>query len=491
MRTLSKRPEDRFQRASELGAALLGALIAGASSAPPSSVSRPRGSSYPGLPQPPAPYGPQGYDPRQQPGRPGQPGNSGRQPRPRPANPSAPISSLSSLSSPMPAWRAPVPSLPDLTHLARTRETSGTTEPTDHSEAVRPRSPRASQPSERSTQPSYATEALPRLDLAGQPPAAARTPTLAPGLSQASHASLAADTSVSSRVTPRPFPAAQPPTPQASPATLPGRADAPTGPGPVEPARSRLTSGPRQPLAPPQGALRPGDPQDPRQQSIASQASSYFSGASPAAASDPWLSLQSGQPTGQAASQATGRATRRLGQMPSLGQGLGHGVESAPTGAMGALGWSAAAARPQAPTALAYPSSPTLPTLPAGSPPASGLQSDDDLQDSQALLNDVAAQPTLTAPLASFWRNTGAPADSADALDVARTILPGPISAPRVPQRAAQSTRRQRAERELQGAGGRDRGQMWALVTTLLIILLLMAGVLLRWLQTGGPMFFH
>jgi len=494
MRALSKRPEDRFQRASELGAALLGALIAGSPSAPPSAISRPHTSSYPVLPQVRPPYGPQGqgYDGRQQSGQPGQ---SGRQPRPRPANPTAPISSL---SSPLPGWHAPIPSLPDLpdlTHLGRAREAREAREANGATDTARVRDSRATQPPGHASQTSYATEALPRLDRAGQPVnhfPAAQTPTLGSGLSQTSHSSLATDTSVSSQVTPRPAPALQPPLS----ATQPGRADAPTGPRPNAPARPSAMSGPQAPFTASHSAQYPGvagDPRDPRQQSHVSQAGSYFSGASPVAASDPWQSLQSGQ--------ATGRPTGRLGQMGELG----HGLESAPTGAMGTMGargaagalgtpgWppQASAARPFAPTALAYPSSPTLPALSAGSPGFAGAQDAADSQDSQALLNEVAAQPTLTAPLASFWRATGAPSDGADALDVARTILPGPISGPRVPARAAQSTRRQSGEREIEGAVGRERGQIWALVTTLLIILLLMAGILLRWLQTGGPMFFH
>lgn len=459
LRALAKRPEDRFQRASELGAALLGALIAGTPSSPLSSISRPRSSaSYPALPQVRVPYSPLGYDGRPQPGQLGQ---SGRQPRPRPANPTAPISSIS------------LPDLPDLTHIARAREQRDGLDARD----------RATQPpahmGQGSSQGSYVTEALPRLDRSGQPVGrpldqptdqpldAGQTPTLF------ADPSLTPNASLSSQATTRLISGAQPGQSGNALSPQPGRLDAPPDPRAAYQARARSASGPTAPITPP-GATAP-IAATPNQRSVASQTSAAFGGVSPAAASNPWQSLQS--------AQRMGRPTGRLGQMQHLGQS----AESAPTGAMGALGgaeWAPGSARPLAPMALAYPSSPTLPTLSAGAAP--------DPANIQAFASsDVSAQPTLAAPLSAFWRSPGAAGGDPDALDFAGTILPGPLSTPRAPQRAATSARRPDGERGAADSVGGERGQTWLVVTTLLIILLLVVGILLRWLQTGMPLFFH
>ncbi len=614
LRAMAKRPEDRFQRANELGAALLGALIVDdpVSQSGSSLRSRPSTPSYvyPPYPQQPPrrPLGPTGsYGPYGQTGQhaaaprqdtaptglanlPNLPDvQQGQQGRPGPGYydspgwPDAP--GYSQAREGRRTTRLPdLPDLPDLTHMDR----SG-------SRAARPAQEENLSGLSTSEESKNSGE-LPRLDLAGRAgrtePRRATQPPLRvqQGEAELQHPSVAPTPPTASSVTgPRQRAVAQSGassgssaighpigrrTAHASLSTLPDvsrtsqRLPTPSGPHatnehraasdaatPDAPDASRASSatpplpdaelGSYHPQTLGVDAFQQQDQQD-QQDSHGSQAQQARpsrltqtespSQSAPMPPMPPMPPMSQMLPTGPLSSFPTGAPlggpsqggpTGRFGQMEQLDYFAQFGQQStAPAfgaspypspASAGSSGRSASANSP-----LTFPSAPTLPGLAgkASAPMSEGTSSAGNaLGAASSGLRAAGVQvntpnmrmgnmgATESDPLLeqAYWRLTtlpgvdlqGAHAAHAGVVPpVSTALLPGTPTgapaAPYVPPRAHRSMPRDTPYQSLKGAQqGRASAPMWAFITALLILLLLAAGILLHWLQVGGPLFIH
>ncbi|HLY31866.1 MAG TPA: protein kinase [Ktedonobacterales bacterium] len=480
LRAMAKRPEDRFQRANELGAALLGALIVDdpAAQSGASLRSRPSTPSYPYPPYP------QRLPPYRQDGRPDQSGRRGQVPqmglpnvperRDPPGTPR--VGRLTTQLSDL-------PDLPDLTHLDRSRRPSPAPLPGEAPVGGG----------------SEGAEGLPRLDLMDQAARLSATPPF-----------------TSSRVTPRPALSPRQASEQSSGQwsasdqsfRLPVITSTYTNP------RQPTTTGPRPaitsarvtPNTPAPDTAASGNHAIGRRIAEASGSPSRAVQTTPANAT-------SNAPTVAPLSQ--GGPTSHLGQMDQLDQHPQADQRiSVSTPAIsvypspiyeGTSGGSHGASSP-----LMFPSAPTLPALANGGATSAGDARG--VGDAfQALVGDM--EPLMEN---AYWQLSSVPGtpgagNAPRGATAAAALLPGsppggaiehrastpmttrpsppPLLASGVPRRAGSSGQAARDASESAGTG--ISAPLWAFITTLLIVLLLAAGVLLHWLQTGGTLFAH